>query len=173
MYVNRGSASHLSIANCAYPQTVMCTCSRTKITYHGSLTLMRFFSVCFLIVCSFSCSLPFRSATFRSNLLPIDSAQVHTFGQRVHSFYLDYAADSHLPLNSTTIICGKPLGVSIFGNKGRPVDLVLYTFDKTDSCAVYSGVLPSDGVILSSNLPIPSGRYFLRDGNDMIPFERP
>ena len=137
----------------------------------------RFVIVTFLFsLVLYSCS----SHEIITKPLVIDSKAVGIFSTKINSRFPDYAEVSgYNHFRDSVKITMKnirgPDGEPVMIFRGRPSkeDIVIYTFDKKDSCIIFSGILPNENYILHINsLLIPIGKYLLKSGNDLSSFNR-
>lgn len=111
-------------------------------------------------------------------VLPIDSMAAKSFAERVKKRFANYADTSGYQYP-------KPPSLYVRGNEGEPVilfpvekgsseDVIVYTFDRSDSCTLFSGVLVNEMYLIPVQaILIPMGRYFLKLGETTVTFDRP
>ena len=112
--------------------------------------------------------------------LVIDSKAVGIFSTKINSRFPDYAEVSgYNHFRDSVKIAMKnirgPDGEPVMFFRGRPSkeNIVIYTFDKKDSCIIFSGILLNENYILHINsLLIPIGKYLLKSGNVLSSFNR-
>jgi len=109
--------------------------------------------------------------------LPIDPTTATTFGERVKQRFMNYAASSGYQSpepRDPNLRDGEREPVIIIHAKGVREQLVIYTFDGSDSCIIYSGPLKAEmDEIRIKLIPIPAGRYWLRFHDSIDSFDRP
>jgi hypothetical protein len=125
--------------------------------------------VFFLIISLCSCS----SYNVTYPPLAIDSIQVNNFSSRIKNNYSDYAEISGynrsidsietLKLNST--LRGPCGDINDAGYLIKPLnsEIILFTYNKNDSCVIYPAVNDDEIYWLSTmNLQVPIGQYILK-----------
>lgn len=113
--------------------------------------------------------------------IEINFNAVRIFSNQVNSRFQDYAVVSgynHFrdSLNIAMLYVrdwrnGEPFIIL----RGQPSieEIVIYTFDKKDSCIIFSGMLLNENYTLHLNsLPIPIGKYLLKTSDVTISFNR-
>jgi len=112
--------------------------------------------------------------------LIIDSNAAGIFSTNINSRFTDYAEVSgYNYFRDSVKIAMKnirgPDGEPVMFFRGRPSkeDIIIYTFDKKESCIIFSGILLNENYILHINsLPIPTGKYLLKSRNVLGTFNR-
>lgn len=127
---------------------------------------------CLLVFSLASCS-PSELVT-----LPIDSTAAISFAERVKQRFASYAETSgyQYPKSGDPNVRDGDQGelFLVYRAKASGEDVVIYTFDRSDSCIVYSGSLADETHVLRiESIPIPRGRYLLKLGDDTTSFDRP
>jgi hypothetical protein len=99
--------------------------------------------------------------------LPINQESAVLFSDRVKEKFSNYsdASGYQSPGQRGPYIRGPGVDsvlMDLRGNNSKQ-EITIYTFDKSDSCIIYSGFL-SDSVyrINFTQIPIPSGRYLVK-----------
>ena len=112
--------------------------------------------------------------------LVIDSEAIEIFSNKINTRFPDYAEVSgYNHLRDSVKIAMKnlrgPDGEPVMLFRGRPSkeEIVIYTFDKKDSCIIFSGILLNENYVLHINsLLIPIGKYLLKSENVLSSFNR-
>ena len=110
--------------------------------------------------------------------LPIDSIAVNSFAHRIGQRFTNYAEASgyQTPAQRNPGLDAIPTGNELIykANPSEQVVVMMYTFDRSDSCILYAGV-KEDAIydVLSTSLPLPAGRYLLKLGGTVDSFHVP
>jgi hypothetical protein len=124
----------------------------------------------------YSCS----NYDIESKPLEIDFSAARIFASQISSKFTDYADTSgynqfrdsvNIALRNTRGPKGEPV-IFLRGNPSQE-EIVIYTFDRKDSCIIFSGYLLDENYILYVNtLPIPTGTYLIKVYNSINSFNR-
>ena len=128
-----------------------------------------------LFICVFySCS----NYEIITNPLLIYKDEVKLFSDKINSRFTNYAEVSgYNDYKDSVKIAMKnvrgPDGEEVFLFRGSPAkeELVIYSFDRKDSCIIFSGFLSEDIYELKVNsIAIPVGTYVLKNKNNLNVF---
>jgi hypothetical protein len=115
--------------------------------------------------------------TFAPVVLPVDPAGASSFAERVKLRFANYADTSGYESSgprSPFLRDGEGEPVIWYHARGSTEEVVVYTFDRSDSCIIFSGTLAEQIYELRIQLlPIPTGRYLLKLGGTTESFDRP
>ncbi len=134
-------------------------------------------AIFFFCLVLFSCS----SYEFITKPLIIDSRSIEIFSSRINSRFSDYAEVSGYNHFKDSLkiamqyVRGPNRGEPLMVFRGRPSkeDIIIYTFDKKDSCIIFSGILLNEAYVLYiDSLSIPIGKYYLKTENVLSSFNR-
>ncbi len=104
---------------------------------------------------------------------PVNSMAVRLFGERVIQRFTNYSEASgykEFIEISTPWLRGPDKGIRVIWYHARPPKevAVIYTFDRIDSCILYSGPIEDDMYeLVPASLPLPRGRYLLKLGDSI------
>jgi hypothetical protein len=109
--------------------------------------------------------------------LPVDRQAAISFATRVTQRYVDYADSSEYqpPPPQNPLLRGFDAEPCIlYRPEAAREDVVIYTFDRSDSCVIWSDAVPDQLYLFRILLvPIPTGRYLLKFGHTTVDFDRP
>jgi hypothetical protein len=119
-------------------------------------------SFVFLLPLLISCS------SIESLTIPIDLSAANIFASKVNTRFTNYA-DTSGYRDKHFNTCLRYLGECTFYHAtGSNEEVIVYTYDKKDSCVLYSGLLKDAVYILyADSIAIPRGRYLLKLGNSI------
>ena len=100
--------------------------------------------------------------------LSLDTAAAKLFADKVIQQYSNYATASGY--RDTKQVAFNLRGpddepVYLFRPRSEKEEITIYTFDRQDSCILYSGDLSENAYLIKvDSIPIPRGRYLLKIG---------
>ncbi len=133
------------------------------------------FIILFFIV-FYSCS----NYEITTKPLLIDKDEVKIFSDKINSRFTNYAEVSgYNHFKDSVKIAMKnvrgPDGEEVFFFRGSPSkeEIVIYSFDRKDSCIIFSSFLSDELYLLKVNsIAIPVGKYLIKNRNNLNIFYR-